>query len=69
LLLLLTITIRHSARASVFMGILITPVFWLFHLRGTEIWVAPACGIVISIRFLIDWNRQYRELWLDREKP
>ncbi len=27
-----------------------------------------AIGIVIAIRFLIDWNRQYRELWLDREK-
>ena len=68
LLLLLTITIRHSARASVFMGILITPVFWLFNLRGLEIWVALAGGLVIAFRFLIDWNRKYRELWLDREK-
>jgi len=68
LLLLLTITIRHSARAAVFTGILVAPVFWLFNLRGNEIWVALACGIVIAIRFLIDWNRQYRELWLDREK-
>jgi hypothetical protein len=23
---------------------------------------------VIAFRFLIDWNRKYRELWLDREK-
>jgi hypothetical protein len=23
---------------------------------------------VIAFRFLIDWNRQYRELWLDREQ-
>lgn len=68
LLLLLTITIHHSARASVFMGILITPVFWLFNLRGLEIWVALAGGLVIAFRFLIDWNRKYRELWLDREK-
>jgi len=68
LLLLLTITIRHSARAAVFTGILIAPVFWLFNLRGTEIWIALAGGVVIAIRFLIDWNRQYRELWLDREK-
>jgi len=68
LLLLLTITIHHGARASVFTGVLIAPVFWLFSLRGIEIWVALACGIVIAIRFLIDWNRQYRELWLDREK-
>ncbi len=68
LLLLLTITIRHSARASVFMGILIAPAFWLFNLRGFEFWIALAGGVVIAIRFLIDWNRQYRELWLDREK-
>jgi len=69
LLLLLTITVRHSARASVFTGILIAPLFWVFHLRGLEMWIALACGIVIAFRFLIDWNRKYRELWLDRERP
>jgi len=69
LLLLLTITIRHSARAGVVTGILITPVFYLFNLRGMEMWIALAGGLVIAYRFLIDWNRQYRELWLDREKP
>lgn len=68
LLLLLTITIRHSARASVFTGILIAPVFWIMNLRGLELWVGLACGLVIAFRFLIDWNRKYRELWLDREK-
>jgi glycerol-3-phosphate acyltransferase PlsY len=69
LLLLLTITIRHAARASVATGILIAPVFWLFNLRGLEIWIALAGGLVIALRFLMDWNRKYRELWLDREKP
>ena len=68
LLLLLTITIRHSARASVFTGILIAPVFLIMNLRGLELWVGLACGLVIAFRFLIDWNRKYRELWLDREK-
>ena len=67
-LLLLTITIHHSARASVFTGILIAPVFWLFNLRGIELWIALTGGMVIAFRFLIDWNRKYRELWLDREK-
>lgn len=67
LLLFLTITIRHSARASVFTGILMVPAFYLFNLRGIEIWIALAGGIVIAYRFLIDWNRKYRELWLDRE--
>lgn len=68
LLLLLTLTIHHGARASVFTGILMAPVFWLFNLRGIEFWIAIAGGLVIAFRFLIDWNRKYRELWLDREK-
>ena len=69
LLLALLFTLRHGARASVLTGILIAPLFLLFHLRGLEFWIALACGVVIAFRFLIDWNRKYRELWLDREKP
>ena len=69
LLLTLLLIIRHGARASVLTGILIAPLFWLFDLRGVELWIALACGLVIAYRFLIDWNRKYRELWLDREKP
>jgi len=69
LLLALLFTLRHGARASVLTGVLIAPLFWLFSLRGLEFWIALACGMVIAFRFLIDWNRKYRELWLDREKP
>lgn len=68
LLLALLLVTRHGARASVFTGILISPLFWLLGLRGIEFWIALACGLVIAYRFLIDWNRKYRELWLDREK-
>jgi len=68
LLILLVLVVRHSARASVFTGILIAPVLWLFHIRDIAFWVALGAGIVIAVRFLIDWNRKYRELWLDREK-
>jgi acyl phosphate:glycerol-3-phosphate acyltransferase len=68
LLLFLVITIRHGARASVFTGIMVAPLFWLFHLRGVEFRIAIVSGLVIAYRFLIDWNRKYRELWLDREK-
>ena len=68
LLLTLLLTLRHGARASVVTGILLAPLFWLFNLRGVELWIALACGLVIAYRFLIDWNRKYRELWLDREK-
>ena len=69
LLLALTLIIHHGARASVLTGILISPLFWIFNLRGVELWIALAGGIVIAYRFLIDWNRKYRELWLDRERP
>ena len=69
LLLALLFTLRHGARASVLTGVLIAPFFWLFNLRGLEFWIALACGLVIAFRFLIDWNRKYRELWLDRENP
>lgn len=69
LLLALLLTLRHGARASVLAGILIAPLLWLFNLRGMELWIALACGLVMAYRFLIDWNRKYRELWLDREKP
>jgi acyl phosphate:glycerol-3-phosphate acyltransferase len=68
LLILLVLVIRHSARATVFTGILVAPVLWLFNIRDISFWAAMGAGIVIAIRFLIDWNRQYRELWLDREK-
>jgi glycerol-3-phosphate acyltransferase PlsY len=65
---LLTLILRHSARASVLAGILFAPLLWLVGLRGPVLWIAAAVGVVISGRFLIDWNRKYRELWLDREK-
>ncbi len=63
----LTLLIRHSARAAFFTGILIPVALWLLTLRGLIIWVSVATGLVTSVRFLEDWNREYRELWLDRE--
>ncbi len=68
LLLIFVLVIRHSARASVFTGVLAAPVVWLLNIRDISFWVALGAGAVIAIRFLIDWNRKYRELWLDREK-
>jgi acyl phosphate:glycerol-3-phosphate acyltransferase len=67
MLILLVLVIRQSARASVFAGILAAPVLWLFNIRDVALYIAASAGIVISFRFLIDWNRKYRELWLDRE--
>ena len=68
ILVTLVLAIKHSARASVFTGLAMAPVFWLLGLRGIEFWISISVGVVIAFRFLIDWNRQYRELWLDREK-
>jgi glycerol-3-phosphate acyltransferase PlsY len=68
ILISLTLGLKHSARAALITGLIIAPVFWLVGLRGQIVWVALACGLVIAYRFLIDWNREYRELWLDREK-
>jgi glycerol-3-phosphate acyltransferase PlsY len=68
LLIALVLIIRHGARASVAAGILLAPALYLIGLRGNVVWIGAAAGLVIAIRFLIDWNRKYRELWLDREK-
>jgi acyl phosphate:glycerol-3-phosphate acyltransferase len=62
----LTLILRHSARASVISGVLFAPLLWLVGLRGPLLWIAAATGVVVAGRFLIDWNRKYREVWLDR---
>jgi glycerol-3-phosphate acyltransferase PlsY len=64
----LLLLIRHAARASFFAAFLIPLVLWLLGMRDTILWVAIGTGIIVAIRFTIDWNREYRELWLDREK-
>jgi len=69
LLLVCVLVIRHAARGAVVAAVLGPIIFWLLGLRGTEIWVGTAAAIVIALRFYLeDWNRKYRELWLDREK-
>jgi acyl phosphate:glycerol-3-phosphate acyltransferase len=65
---LMTLLLQHSARASVITGILFAPLLWLAGLRGPVLWIGASVGVVVAFRFLIDWNRKYRELWLDREK-
>jgi len=67
-LILLVLVVRHSARASLFAGLLVPIVLFLLGQRGDALWLAALSGLVISIRFTVDWNRKYRELWLDREK-
>ncbi|NIV14881.1 MAG: acyl-phosphate glycerol 3-phosphate acyltransferase [Aliifodinibius sp.] len=67
LLIILTLVIRHSARAAFWVGVLLAPMYYLLGERGMLIWVSAAIGLVVAIRFTSDWNRRYRELWLDRE--
>ena len=62
LLIFLLLLVRHRARASLLLGLLIAPVFWLLKLRGVEIWIALVSGIVIAYRFGPDWNRKYTGL-------
>lgn len=63
----LTLILHHSARAAVITGAALPVVYWGLGWGGSLVWTAIGVGIVISLRFITDWNRQYRELWLDRE--
>jgi glycerol-3-phosphate acyltransferase PlsY len=67
-LILMTLVIRHSARAAFWVGLILAPLYYILGERGMLIWVSAAVGLVIAVRFTSDWNRHYRELWLDREK-
>ncbi len=68
LLITSVLVIRHGARASTLAGLLAAPALWLLNIRDVAFTMALLCGLIIALRFLIDWNRKYRELWLDREK-
>lgn len=67
ILIFVVLVIKHSARAAVIVGLLLAPIYYLIGGSGQIIWVTALVGIVIALRFTNDWNRQYRELWLDRE--
>jgi glycerol-3-phosphate acyltransferase PlsY len=68
-LLICVLLIRHAARGAVAAALLAPFVFFLLGLRSTELWVGTAAAIVVAVRFYLeDWNRKYRELWLDREQ-
>lgn len=62
----LNLIIKHSARASVIASFFYAPTFFIFGGKGTIIWLALGIGIVLAVRFYVDWNREYKELWLDR---
>ena len=59
---------RHAARGSLFAALIIPAVLWLVGYRGVITFATVPAGLVIAGRFFLDWNRKYRELWLDRQK-
>jgi acyl phosphate:glycerol-3-phosphate acyltransferase len=59
---------RHAARGSLFAALIFPVVLWLVGLRGVITWIAVPVGLVLAMRYWVDWNRKYRELWLDREE-
>lgn len=66
-LIVLMLLLQHSARAAVITGPMLPIIFGAFGWRGDLILAAAGVGVVIALRFLSDWNRQYKELWLDRQ--
>ena len=67
-LLACVLLLRHTARGAVIAAILTPMIFLLLDFEASKIFVGVSTAIVISFRFYIeDWNREYRELWLDRE--
>lgn len=68
-LIALVLLFGHAARGSAAAGLTIAPVLWLTGFRGAIFWAALAVGWVLAFRFYQqDWDREYRELWLDRER-
>lgn len=63
----LSLLLKHTAKAALISSLLIAPVFYLFGERGIIIGLAASSGLVLALRFTVDWNREYKELWLDRD--
>lgn len=61
------LVVRHSARANFVTGLLIGPVWLLFPPLAGNWLPVLATGLIVALRSLSDWNRVYKELWLDRE--
>ena len=60
------LALRHTARANALAAATAWALFWALGLTGAPLAVAVALAPVVTLRFAQDWQRQYRELWLDR---
>ena len=63
---LLQLVVRHSARANSLTGLLLAPLWLPFGVPLESLVAAGIVGLVIAIRAVSDWRREYRELWWDR---
>ncbi len=62
------LTLRHTARANALAAATGWALFWALRLTGAPLAVAAGVAPFLVFRFAQDWQRQYRELWLDREE-
>lgn len=67
ILILTLLIVRHAARAAVVAALIIPIVFFAVGFRGEVLLTICVLAPIVGVRFLMDWNRKYRELWLDRE--
>lgn len=65
-LILWVLLLRHTARGNLVAALTAGGLFWLLGLTGLPLALVLAVGPVLAVRFATDWNRHYRELWLDR---
>lgn len=65
-LIFFVLILRHAARGTVIAAFAIPATLYLIGFRDATFWVALAACAVVAARFTVDWNRKYRDLWLDR---
>ena len=68
ILIFFTLVLRHSAKAAVVSAFVYAPIYFWLSASTSILWMAVGISAVLAYRFYGDWNREYRELWLDREK-
>lgn len=63
----LTLVLRHAARANILAGLSLWLLLLVFGAETQALYLAAGVGLVVAVRSLRDWRRQYQELWLDRQ--
>lgn len=61
-----TLVLHHAARGTLLAAATAWLLLWALRLGPQPLALALAIGPILVVRFASDWNRRYRELWLDR---